>query len=130
LGQGVDAAFGGLGRAQWRAVVEEGAAIPFAVPAFGLAGCGQSFPMRLPSHGALAIATVLCKWRELLQRRDEKPGQPDTFAAALMPDAVHAIVPVAASHEWEVMRARCEADVQRPGAVLVKRGGLARRGGH
>ncbi len=96
--------------AQRRAIVEEGAAVPLAIPAVSLAGQGQPIDVSAPAHDALTIATLFGNGDELPQGGDQEPCEPDAFAAAFVAHAIHAVIPVSASHEWEVMGAGGKAD--------------------
>ena len=56
------------------------------------------------------------------KRGVEEPGQPDAFAAPFVPDAIHAVVPVAGAHQRQAVRAGCQAAVQGAGAMFEQGG--------
>jgi len=54
----------------------------------------------------------------------EEESQPDTFAAAFFADQVHAVVPVAATHEREAVLAEFERVFDGANAMVIERGGF------
>ena len=52
------------------------------------------------------------------QRRVQEPAEPDAFARALFADAVHAVVPVAGSHQRKPVAAERQAGVEGERAML------------
>ena len=56
----------------------------------------------------------------------EEEAEPDALAAALAPDPVHAVVPVARAHQRQAVRALGQRAVERAAAMLVQAGALAR----
>ena len=114
----VDAALGVGARAERRAVVEEGAPVPLAVPARGLQRVAPAARGLLPARGALVLAALLGDRREAPDEIAQEPGEPHRFAAALVADAVHAVVPVAGAHQRQAVRADAEAAIDRARAVL------------
>ena len=48
----------------------------------------------------------------------QEPAEPNAFAPAFKADAVHAVVPVACSHERQSVTSHREAPVERPRAML------------
>src|SRR4029079_5465584 len=95
LSNGVDAALVVLRRAERRAVVEVGAAVPVAVPRLAVERRLERRLVRTPRSGALRLAARLGELGERPQVRVEEPGEPDALAPAFAADAVHAVVPVA-----------------------------------
>ena len=82
LRDGIDAAFGVRGRAERRAVIVVGAAIPFAVPAVALERGFQRADVQAPGFGALVFAARVRDLGELPENRVQKPAEPDAFAFA------------------------------------------------
>jgi hypothetical protein len=116
-----------LGRTQRRAVVVIGAAIPVAIPAVGFergAHCAGLLPI---ADGLGLVASPHTEDGEIGERGVEEPAQPDAFALAFDADTVHAVVPVAAAHQGDAMRAGGGSPVQSPLAMLIEREGLVRR---
>ena len=122
LGDQVDAALFVGGRAERRAVVEEGAPVPLAVPAGALERATPAARGVAPGRGARDVAAALGQRREAFDDVDQEPGEPDRFAPAFVADPVHAVVPVARAHQRQAVRADGQAVVDRPGAVLVDAG--------
>src|SRR4051794_6284527 len=56
----------------------------------------------------------------------QQPAQPDALPETALPDAVHAVVPVAAAHQRKAMAPEFEAVVQRASAVFIEACGLSR----
>jgi hypothetical protein len=81
----VDLAFGVRGRAQRRAVVEIGAAIPGAVPAVLFDALAQSAPARPATLGEVPGPRAPAPGAELPQHFAQEEAQPDALALALMP---------------------------------------------
>ncbi len=80
---------------------------------------------------AITIATLLLFVRIDVRRkgeecRVEKPAEPNTFALALLTDAIHAIVPVAAAHQRQTVLADCETAVESARTVFVDRSSFLR----
>ena len=111
------------GRAQRRAVVEIGAAVPLAVPA------------RWPRRTRRACRAPRCRsartrrrgaacasFDELAQHLAEEERHPDALALAVLADQVHAVVPVAAAHQRQAVRAQPQAVLDGQRRVLVQRG--------
>ena len=102
----VDAAFLVERRAERRAVVEEGAPEPGAVPAGAVQRSDASRARAACQRCARApVAARLGERREALDHAAQEPGEPDRFAAAFVADAVHAVVPVAGAHQRQAVRA-------------------------
>src|SRR5687767_7177545 len=78
---------------------EVGASIPVAIPGLFLERLAQVVEMlaiAIDSHALLASFDVR---KESSDRSVEKPSQPNAFAFAEMSDAIHAVVPVAPTHQ-------------------------------
>ena len=103
LRQRIELALLVLHRSQRRAVVEVRAAIPVAVPR-QLEHAGE--PPRLVAVLARQIgaAAALADRREVVQHGHEEPAEPHALAAALVADAVHAVVPVAGADQRQPVR--------------------------
>src|SRR5690606_24741087 len=118
----VDLAFGGVMRAERRAVVETAPAIPFAVPGGVLQGTLQHVRMLFPGLGVLVVALRLGDGGEVAQRTEQEPAEPHALTLALFADAVHAVVPVAAEDQRQAGRAAAlDGEVERAGAMLIER---------
>ncbi len=61
----------------------------------------------------------LCKVRELHEHVIEEKPQPNAFAFTLRAHPVHAVVPVAGTHERQAVSAKAEAPLYCPYAMLV-----------
>src|SRR5262249_20372695 len=108
-------------RAQRRAVVEVGPAVPLAVPGRLLHRPDQLPDAPAAGFSVLLIAAPLGQLGEAPQAHHLEPGDPHTLALATGADLVHAVVPVAAAHERQAVLAQLPAVLQRPLAVLVER---------
>ena len=53
----------------------------------------------------VAASRAVAERRELVQHDDEEPAEPHALAAALVADAIHAVVPVARADERQAVRA-------------------------
>src|SRR6185503_10464188 len=95
----VDLALLARRRAERRAVVVVGTAIPGAVPAGAFERLPQLRTMRGIAAGAKPVAPRRAERRERRQNVAEKPAHPHALAATLAADAVHPVVPVAGAHE-------------------------------
>src|SRR5438105_2863007 len=91
-------------RANRRAIVVVGTAIPGAVPAVRFDGAQHRQGMALVSGGALVIAARAGQRRKVLQGADQEPTEPDALALASTTDAVHAVVPIARAHLGQASR--------------------------
>src|SRR5437870_1383162 len=125
----VDAALLVGDRAERRAVVEVGAPVPVAVPGLPLERRLEGGHVPAPGVGALVLAAQLGKASELPEGGVQEPAEPDALAHARLPDAVHAVVPVAGAHEGKPVAPDEQAAVERPSAVLEEGGPLARQAG-
>src|SRR5205823_3182399 len=67
------------------------------------------------------VVSLLTNLRVLLQHDDEKPAEPDAFAASQMPDAVHPVVPVARADERQPVGAVLQRVIDRANRVLEHR---------
>ena len=82
--------------------------------------------MRAVVARTFLILARFAERRELCERRVEKPADPDALAFALVPDAVHAVVPIARSHQRQTVHARLQATIKRAHAMLVEAARLGR----
>ena len=116
LGDRIDPALDVDRRAQRRAVVEERAAIPVAVPAVPLQrrgggpSCGCASARR-----AASLAARVGDRGERGQDRVQEPAQPDALAATLVADPVHPVVPVARPDQRQAVRADAPGWRRSPG---------------
>ena len=119
LTDGVDAAGGRGGRAQFAALVVVGAQIPVSVPAKLLHG---GVHLRREGVEIRAVGIVRGDLGVVRRGHGEKLRKPDALPLPLRADAVHAVVPVARAHEGEAVFAG-EAGAQAKGAhaVVVER---------
>ncbi len=70
-------------------------------------------------HGDL-IAAVAGEFAELPQHVVEEEREPDAFALAVLADQIHAVVPVAAADQRQVVNAETQAVVHGADAMFVK----------
>src|SRR5260370_26444522 len=98
LSNRVNPALGIRCRAKRSAVIEVGAAVPFAIPTFPLERRFQSANMEPPSLRAFVFAARICNLCKLPENRVQKPSEPDTFTLTVLADPIHAVIPVARSH--------------------------------
>ena len=64
-----------------------------------------------PALRAVVVAALPRQRREVGDHAAQEPAQPDRLAAAFDADAVHAVVPVAAAHQRQAVRAHAQAAV-------------------
>ena len=122
LADGVDLAFLVFRRAERRAVVEVGPAVPLAVPAVGFDAASQQGSLSGTGLRQGHVTPTVRQPGEQLQVFVEEKGQPDAFALAALADAVHAVVPVAAAHKRQAVRAETQAVSDGPRAVVIEAG--------
>ena len=117
----IDLAVVALRRAERRAVVEVGSAVPRSVPPCAL----YRFVVVVgPLHELIAHCLISARCRvlgEFPERHDQEPRQPHALSLSLDSDSVHSIVPVAASHERKPVLANGAPSPQRADAVIVQR---------
>ena len=123
----VDAALGVVPRAECRAIVEEGARVPRAVPRRAFQRIAPAARCREPARGPGSVAAPLRDGCELGCQPAQEPRQPHRFAPPFDADAVHAVVPVAAAHQGQAVHADGQAVVDGARAVFVERGALVAR---
>ena len=85
--------------------------------------CRASLRQRSAKATSLRAARQVGK---LGQHVVEEERQPDAFAAALLADQVHAIVPIAATHQRQAVIAEFQSVLDGADAMLVKRGRFLR----
>ena len=122
----VDPALGVACRAERRAVVEPGTAVPGAVPRGGFDAPGKRLRFALALRGETCVGARPRQRRVALQHRNQEEREPDALALAAGADEVHAVVPVARSHERQAMDAPAERVPDGAHAVLVEARGLLR----
>src|SRR5437764_6338716 len=76
--------------------------------------------MVAPGRGVLRIAALFGQWDKVVQRCANKPAEPYAFALAAFADAVHAIVPVACTHERQTMGAGGRTGIERQSTMRKK----------
>ena len=114
LGDRVDPALVVDRRAERSPVVEEGAAIPVAVPAVAFERRLQGVRVLAPGEARAGLSALLGDAGELEEVGVEEPAEPDALALAARADAVHAVVPVSRAHERQSMAADREARDRAP----------------
>ena len=126
LGDGIDAAFIAGGRAERRAIIVIAALIPLAIPGLAFQRRFQGVHMAAPFLRPLRFAARVGNFRKARHRRAMQPGQPDAFAMAVFANPVHAVVPIARSHQRQAVAAQRQAVVEGQRAMLVKAGEMIR----
>ncbi len=76
---------------------------------------------RLPSVRTRYLVTATRDRRKVFDQSAQEPAEPDGFAPPLDADAIHAVVPVAAAHQWQPVCADGEAVIDRARAMFVQR---------
>ena len=99
LGDRVDAALDVHGGAKRGAIVEEGSAVPVAVPAVALDRPPERLHVGSPALRARTLTAGLRDRREGGHDGVQEPAQPDALAPALVAHPVHPVVPVARPDE-------------------------------
>ena len=77
--------------------------------------------------GQRAVATAFADRDEVGEHRVDEEAEPHAFAAALGADAVHAVVPVAATHQRQAVRTAGQAVINGSSAMLEQRAGVPRQ---
>ena len=121
MGDRVDPALGVHGGAERGAIVEEGPAVPVAVPAVALERPPERLHVGSPALRAGTLAAGLRDRGEGGQDGVQEPAQPDALAPALVTHPVHAVVPVARPDERQAVGADREAPVERRRTVVEQR---------
>src|SRR5258705_4128439 len=104
----VDATFIVLHGAKRSTVIKISAAIPVTVPTFFCQRLFQLLEMLAIAIAAWRFVPLIAQGRKRLKRGVEKPADPNALALAQFSHAVHAIVPVAAAHQWQAVFADCQ----------------------
>src|SRR5207245_3459274 len=94
LRERVDPALVARRRAERRAVVVVGAPVPRAVPAGLLERRRERRTVLAVAPRTRAVPAALAERDEAAEHVVEEEAEPDALAAALPPDAVHAVVPI------------------------------------
>jgi hypothetical protein len=116
----VDPALGVCRGAERRAVVEEGPAVPVAIPTIGLERLPERRHLDSPPLRIRALGAGLGPGREGGKDGVQEPTQPDALASTLATDPVHAVVPVAATDQRESVSTDCQAPLDGRHAVVEK----------
>jgi len=90
------------------------------------ASSDQPFALASVLSQSFVVAPRLANRQHLAEHRVEEETHPHAFAAAALPDAIHAVVPVAAAEERQPMRPLGQALVDGAEAVFEQRGVFAR----
>src|SRR5439155_2371377 len=117
----IDAAFFVLRRAERSAIVKIGPTIPITVPTMLLESIFQVFHVLAITVGLLCLSALIAERYETAQRGIEKPANPDALALAHMPNAIHAIIPVARTHQRQAVLPDCQTALDRTSAVFKNR---------
>src|SRR5580692_7388467 len=108
------------------AVVEISAAIPLAIPGVLLDVLLQLSRLRVTMIRKGDIFARARQSRELGEHIVKKEGQPNAFAASLVSDAIHAVIPIATTHQWESVSTKLQPMLNGAHAMLIERGRLFR----
>ena len=89
-------------------------------------------PARSLSHCRANVSSLMParQRRELAQHFAQEEPEPDAFAAALVPDAIHAVVPVAGADQRQAVRAVAQPMLNRSPRMLVQARRFGRAPGH
>jgi len=91
---------------------------PRTVPPVRLDGALQFHHAAPPVFGELRVAAVHAEFEEAADRRNREPAEPDALSHPASPDAVHPVVPIAGTHERQVVRTAGDAAFEGPLAML------------
>ena len=117
----IDAALVVLRRAQRRAVVVVAAPVPLAVPGRARARRRAAAPPAGSDRRAARSSRRIADRRKRGEDGVQEEAEPRALAAALRPDAVHPVVPVAAADQRQPVRADGQALVDRANAMFEER---------
>ena len=118
LGDRIDPALRVLGGAERGAIIEEGPAVPVAVPAVALERPPERLQVGPPARRPGQLAAGLRDRCERGQDGMQEPAQPHALAPALIAHPVHAVVPVARPDQRQPVGADFEAPVERRRTVV------------
>ncbi|MNV23964.1 hypothetical protein D3C71_1150050 [compost metagenome] len=91
----------------------------------------QAFGLLLAPLRTRCIAMRVGQPDEAAERVMQEEAKPHAFTALLVADAVHAVVPIPAAHQWQAALAEQAATaLERKHAVRIQRAALRRRRGH
>src|SRR5579859_2143018 len=106
-------------RAKRFAVIKVGPPIPVSVPGVFLYVRLDLFRLSYTTVCKGRILAFARQFTELLQNVVEKEAEPDAFTAAVFPDQVHAIIPIARTHQGQPMLAESQPMFDGANAMLV-----------
>src|SRR6516162_1406740 len=95
--------------AKWRSIVEIGSPVPVTVPSFAFERCFQRTHVQPPRFCTLALPARIRDLGKLPKNRMQEPAKPHTFAFSVLTNAVHAIVPIAGTHQWQAVHSNSES---------------------
>ena len=119
LRDGIDPALIARRRANRRAIVVVGAAIPLTIPPGGIERGVECAHSRLIALDARQIATLQDGGKESIEDGIKKESHPDTLAAPEPADAVHPVVPVSGADQRQPVDPAPERPVDCPATVLI-----------
>ena len=73
----------------------------------------------LPAQGTGFLRTLTRQRDKPWHHAAQKPGQPDGLTAALVTDAVHTVIPVTTTHQWQSMHADSQTAVNRARRMFI-----------
>ena len=104
-----------------------GAPIPIAIPSFAFRPLSRARRRaRAKRARLLGFAASVGQFGETRQRGVEKPRHPHAFAGAVFADPVHAVIPIARSHQRQAVRANRKAAIERKRAMIEQAGSFLR----
>src|SRR5574341_496718 len=118
----INLSFGVSRRSQRRAIVEVGAAVPLAIPAILLDILAHVSRLPPATFGEGYVTVPVGNLSEPHEDFIQEKPQPDTFACAVLPHNVHAVVPVTGADERQAVLTKSEAPQNGAHTVFVQTG--------
>ena len=105
---------------QRRAAVVEGAQVPLPVPCLALQRALEPLHLSTELGSVCLVPTLLTHRAEGVQNCIQEPPKPHALPSAFDADPVHAVVPVACTHQRQTMRPGSGAPLDRPQTMLIE----------
>src|SRR4029079_1728638 len=104
----IDPALFARRRAKRRTVIEPAPQIPISVPRLTRERLCESGGLCSPSVGAVCFVARIGERSEGCERCMQEPTEPNTLALPAFANAIHAVIPVAGTNQWQAMDAERE----------------------
>ena len=126
LADRIDLAFVVDGGAQGGAVIEPGPPIPGSIPGMSFDVAAQQRRLLGAEVGKSGLIAPPRQTGKKLQVLVQEPRQPNALALAVAADQIHAVIPVAAAHQRQLMLAKTQAVVDGTNTMFIEAGHFTR----